>query len=275
MVSLSLLSTGKLCYHNHYHRGLSRLQQVGVCSRFWPSGGVTQPATDTCNSTTVSHMKPALHFSLSSLTSSELSPEAMRPSKRTTCIPKYQPEKQVQDNYSEKVRVSEGFMFCLFEGQNVFCVLKFWIEWTTQNCGKRSWVVECPLLWTETDLSRAVTFPFCEGSGSSVLLALLQPGAIDWGLQALTGRGKCPVLPSSLPYSPLDQQELGISSNPSALERKEGTSLGGGITEEGGCWGEERENGRERVKEEMITLKSCLSLQKGDLFIIGSHCFSI
>lgn len=85
------------------------------------------------------------------------------------------------------------------------------------------------------------------------------------------------MLPCALAHSLLDQQQLGISSNPSGLERNEGASLGGGIAEEGGHRGEERGKWiRKGVHEEMINTENMsISLEWRLLFIMGSPYFSI
>lgn len=110
-----------------------------------------------------------------------------------------------------------------------------------------------------------------------MLLALLHPGAVDGGLQMLTRKGVCPMLPCSLAHSLLDQEQLGISSDPSGLERNEGASLGGGITEEGAHRGEDRGKWiRKGMKEDMINTENMsISLEWRLLFIMGSRYFSI
>lgn len=67
---------------------------------------------------------------------------------------------------------------------------------------------------------------------------LLHPGALDGGLQIVTRKGVCSLLPCSLAHSLLDQEQRGISSNPSGLERN-----GGGSTEEWDIGKKGEENG--------------------------------
>lgn len=99
----------------------------------------------------------------------------------------------------------------------------------------------------------AIGFSFCEGSGSSVPLARVQPRAADSGVPALAGGGIRLILPSALPHSSLGQRNLDVSSNPSVLEREEDASLRKGRLsgEEGG---EKGKGGKEVVASEILSV---------------------
>lgn len=130
----------------------------------------------------------------------------------------------------------------------IFCACLLGLGWG-------GWLVECPLLWPETGPWE----PLPEGSGSTVPLALLQPG-VEAGVcepwpEEARGTPRSPIL------SPLGQQGLDIVLNSSVLERKERQPRRRCIEME-----EDWEEDVEEDKKKRQTLKSCLSLWKGDFY---------
>ena len=91
------------------------------------------------------------------------------------------------------------------------------------------------MLWTETGPQEPfLLLSISEGSGSSVPLDLVQPRAVDSGVQALAGGERCLLLPFALHIHPPGQQNLDVSSARGVLERDEDASFKkGGLSGKG------------------------------------------
>lgn len=96
------------------------------------------------------------------------------------------PSASQKSGFKGSQRVSEGFEFCLLEGWRIFYVPVCWIDGPRSPRIRR--LASRRSLTVDRDRpSGASTFPFCEGLGPSVLLALLQPG-VEIGPHALMRR---------------------------------------------------------------------------------------
>lgn len=84
--------------------------------------------------------------------------------------------------------MGEGLEFCLLEQRAVFLIPTYWPQRTKQDWAKEGGARRFFAVDRDRP-SGAIAFSFCEGSGSTVPLAVVQPGAVNTSAQPLADRG--------------------------------------------------------------------------------------